>query len=73
MSTQSSTFDDLITAIVQDFETVGWSKTNDHTRPAYFESLGQRFNLSAKAIAGIWDSWLIRRRMGKGMFDLIAG
>lgn len=68
-----NTFDDLITAIVQDFETVGWSKTNDHTRPAYFESLGARFNLSALAVKGIWESWMLRRKRGLGMFDPIAG
>lgn len=73
MSNNPSTFEDVIAAIVADFETVGWSKTNDHTRPAYFESLGARFNLSAKAIAGIWESWLTRRKLGKGMFDWIAG
>lgn len=72
MSNQSNTFDDLIAAIVADFEAVGWSKTNDHTRPAYFELLGQRFNLSTKAIAGVWDSWIYRRAKGKGMFDPIA-
>jgi len=73
MSNQSNTFDDLIAAIVQDFESVGYKKTNDHTRPAYFETLGARFGLSAKSVKGIWESWLYRRGKGKGMFDAIAG
>jgi hypothetical protein len=73
MSNQSNTFDDLIAAIVQDFETVGYSKTNSRTERAYFESLGARFNLSALAVRGIWDDWLYRRKRGLGMFDPIAG
>jgi hypothetical protein len=52
MPNQCNTFEDLIAAIVQDFETVGYKKTNDHTRPAYFETLAARFGLSANAIAG---------------------
>jgi hypothetical protein len=71
MSPNSSSFTDLILAIVDDFEKVGYTKTTDQTRRAYFESLGKKHGLSARALQGIWDDWMFRRKLGKGMFDPI--
>lgn len=73
MSNQSSTFETLIAAIVEDFETVGFKKTNNHTRPAYFEHLGNKHGLSAQALEGVWQEWLRRRKSGTGMFDFSVG
>lgn len=72
MSTDFSTatkFSDLITAIVSDFEGEGWELVSNQLQPAYFEWLGQKHGLSAKAINGIWDSWIFRKSRGLGMFD----
>jgi hypothetical protein len=71
MSSNSSSFTDLILAIVDDFEKVGYAQTTDQTRRAYFESLGRKYGLSARALQGIWDDWMFRRKRGIGMFDLI--